>query len=184
MKFLPVICLSSFCIWAVISTPETSYAYMTLFNDNGNWAAATRMDPENEKVVYRACKNSSDRNSDTKSEGSLAILCITVCPEDDTAILGVWHAESPAKPGEGLSCGIELDNMVKWDRKCKTISSRYITDQIVLSQDKKEIAKILAHKILTLHLENTSNGTALKSLEFDLDPEALRKAASNIYEFF
>lgn len=71
----------------MMAMPPQVFAYMTLFNDNGNWTAATLSSPVDEKVVYRACRNSSDRNESEVSKGSLAIICISVSPSEKMSLI-------------------------------------------------------------------------------------------------
>lgn len=74
------------------------------------------------------------------------------------------------------------DNAVDY-RKCMMHKFCFGQGQIVLSQDREEIEKIMSHKKISVYLEG-KNKHPLKPLEFDVDLEALKKAQKELYEFF
>lgn len=175
-------CLSMLVLMLALanSRPEVAHAYMTLFNDTGDWTAVTLVNPDDGKTTHRACKNSRDRNQNERSVGSLAIICVTASYDDNTAKLGVWHSKTLAEPGEEIFCAIQSDGEEPVSRHCKILSSRFGHGQIVLTDDKAEIGALLKHKRLSVRLGEHDS----EPLEFELDSDGLQKAAKELRDFF
>lgn len=168
----------------VMGVHDNCFAYMTLFNDKGDWQLGILDSLDEENKTYRVCRNSSDRHKGEDSDGSLAFLCLVANPHRDEHSLDIWHSEALGEPGEVVPCVITLDDSNSIYEQCRIMPTKIGKAHIVLTRDKKLLSQILTQKNFTVLIGNNQANQLLQPLEFDIDLAALKKAVEPVPEHF
>lgn len=184
MLFMKHILVLFFIAIALLALPLPGQAYMTLFNDTGDWTLGIFGDQDQGGQEYRACKNSSDRNVSERGSGSLGILCISVTPATRQTALGLWHANDLGLQNKAVACSLsQNEKMPRW-KSCRLNPTPFGKCQVDLSNSKNEIASLLERDRIRILLVRKANSEPLQTLEFEMDLPGLKKAAPQVYEFF
>lgn len=173
-----------FAVLFILCAAAPCHAYMTLFNDTGSWQLVIVKNDEDEKRIYRICKNSKDRHKNVRSDGSLAIVCVTIIPDDKKASLGIWHSDDLGISDESIPCAITWDGHAPKQEFCRILPTIFGKSNVILTEDNKQISAILSHENFAVLLGDSKNAGSLQPLEFGTDIGELKQVIEPVREYF